>query len=586
MNAMRWGAGLSWPLLFFVPASGQSVATAPEGRADFQAQRMTPSRILAGLHGYPDQVVDALVRLAETPQELERAAEAVQGGRDPLADSADTPAQLREGLELLARTPEILLLVATHPEELQALRSLWSVAPQGAALRLHQLRDGYAQAAREAALAWQRTLESDPVALGEYRELLTRFCEAERKVAPGFACIRITDRSYYYACPPNEALILFADGEELPRSLWLVLAGWWKAHAPQLVDAELARMRVIAPAAVEAGDFVYDWPAERRAAMWQPVEADERDYALGLVPVILQPPADQPPAAQLARAVMEHARLWSSPMPAVALHGPDVESRPASDAEQPVIVIEEPIRGPQTARRDEEVVYGDITYQNRWDYVLPWYAGLSYGYSVTGPYYCGPNYYSYPGVSVGYPSAVYYSSAPYYSSGVYLRGGHLGFGARVHGSRRYGRIHYGGGRHYGNTSISVGSRRSDYRRPRAYLSTRDRRHRTHAYRPHSSRPVLRHRSLLHRRSLSHVRRSSSGTRGIRAGIRARSTALREAYRSRGRAIRGGLRPGRSSTRLIRTTPRSSVRAIRPSSRSSGRGSRSGVRGRIGGVRRR
>jgi hypothetical protein len=558
---------LALPLLF-APAFAQSTAVAPEDEAAGPPQWVTPSRVLAGLRGYADPVVEALARLAEHPDILQSAAEAIEAGREPALDATDIDPQVRDALGILTRSPGALLLAASCPDELHLLHSLWSVAPEGVALRLEQLRRAYEQAARTAAHDWQRALENDPVALGGYRDLLTRYCEAAREANPAFACVRVTDRRYYYACPPDEALVLYANEAGLPTSLYLALARWWEEHAPQHVDATVERTRVLTPAALDAGDFVYDWPAAERAPLWQPVEAGVGDRALGLVPVILQPPADQPPAARLAWAVTENARLWSPAMPAVAVQIPEAESRPAPDEEEPAVVVEEPIPGPQTARQAEPA-YVDVPELERPAEVLPRYTGYYYGYPWATPYYCGPSYY-YSRTPIFDPYSVYYSCDPYYLGGVYLRPGYLG--VRAYGSCGAGRIHYGGGRHYGYPSVPTG-RRSGYRPPQVYISTRSQGHPARAYRSPSGRPVLRDRSVHDRRTINHVRRSGPGTRAIHSG--ARTTGQRQAIGSRIGAIRGGSRPAHAG---------SSGRAIRSPSQTGGRPS--GVRSHGGGVRRR
>jgi len=581
MNTPRLQIGTMVLLFVFAPAFGQPPVVGPDADAAATPYRMSPSRVLAGLHGYADAVVAALVRLADHPDVLQDVAEAIEAGREPALDTLNIDLELRESLEVLVRSPGTLRLAALRPDELQLLESLWSVAPEGVMLRLDQLRRAYQQAARSAAHAWQRALEEDPVALGEYRDLLTRYCEAAREADPAFACVRVTDRRYYYACPPDEALVLYANDAGLPPSLYLMLVRWWGEHAPQYVDATVEQTPVFGPVAVDAGDFVYDWPAAERVPLWQPVEAGAGDRALGLVPVILQPPADQPPAARLAWAVAEQARLWSPPMPAVALQSPDAEPRPVPDEEEPVVVVEEPIPGPQTARRDE-IIYTDVSELERRPEVLRRYFRYYYGYPFGAAYYCSPAYY-YFSASVFDPYDVYYPCDPYYLGGVYVRPGHLG--VRAYGSYGSGRIHYGGGRHYGRVSVSAG-RRSDHRWPPVYISGRGRGHSTRVYRTRTTRPVLRHRTVYHRRSVGPIRRSSPGSRAIRPGSRTISTARRQAIGSRIRAIRAGSRPAHTGPRMIRSTPRSSGRAIRPSPRSIHRRSPSGVRSRSGGIRRR
>lgn len=575
MSAPRRGIGIILTLSLFLPAFGQSPLTAPESRAACDAYRISPSRLLAGLRGYSDEVVDALVRLAQHPQVLERVAQAIDADQQGELSMPDASPELRQAIETLRHAPELVMLAVTSPEQLERLRALWSVAPDGAAQRLRQLRAGYEQAAREAAWAWQRAVEADPVALGEYRHLLTGFCEAQREAVPDFACAGITDRRYYYACPPDEAVILYASETDLPPSLSRVLSRWRSAHGPDIVDARLERTRSMAPPAVDAQRSVYDWPTERRAAMWESAEDVDGRPALGLVPVILQPPADQPAAARLAWAVVEHARLWLPPMPAVALS--DAEADAESDVEQPGIVVEEAIPGPQTMQHDALVVYGDLSDQTPGEYVLPPYTGLSHGYSVTGPYSRGPTYYTYTGGTVCGSYDVFRSTRRYRTGGVYLHLGRPECNWWVYYPSYHRRSYHGGSRNYGRTSVSVGPR--------------SRRAPAHGYQAPSPWTQARNRSRYYGYGDSRVGRSSAGTRAIRSGTRSIHAGSRPTIRSGSRpatrsnlrsAVRSGIRTGvRNGLRdVIRNriqsghsragSTRSGTRAIRPPSRSGGR----------------
>jgi hypothetical protein len=569
-------------LLVSVSVFGQPAVRPAEEAPALGPPEMTPSRVLAGLRGYADPVVEALAQLAEHPEVLQSAAEAVEAGREPAAEAADVTPALRDALKTLSQTPAALLIAATYPEELQLLHSLQSVAPEGVALRLEQLRRAYEEAGRAAAHDWQWALENDPVALGEYRDLLTQYCEAAREADAAFAYVRVTDRRYYYACPPDEALVFFAEEAGLPRSLYRVLARWWEEHAPQSVDAQVTRTRVPGPDAVDPGDFIYDWPAAERTPLWQTAEAGDGERTLGLVPVILQPPADQPPAARLAWAVSEHARLWTPPMPVIALEGPEAEVGAAPDEEEPVIVVEEPIPGPQTARHERLIDVGVSELEPPAEAWWP-YTGYYYGYPWAAPYYCSPTYYYFSGSVLG-PHGVCYGGGPYYLGGVHLRAGHVG--RRAYSSSRTGTIHYRDGRHYGRLSVSAAGR-SDRRLPRVYTSTPGRGYSTRIYRTRTTRPVLRQHSVYHRRAISPIRRSGLGTRVIRPGLSSVSTARRQALLSRTGAIRAaGSHPAHSSPRVIRPTPRSGGRAIRPPSQTVRPRSGSAVRGRGGGVHRR
>lgn len=311
--------------------------------------------------------------------------------------------------------------------------------------------------------------------------------------------------------------------------------------------------------------------------MWQPAPADSTDTGLGLVPVVLQPPADQPSEARLAVAVGEHARLWEPAAPTIAVPGPVITTAPQPDGNEPSIVIEEPIPGPQTARRDEIVDYDEIPYEIRRDYAERYYVGRQYGFSVIDPYDHDPFYYGHLGYSVHRPYRVYYSCDPYRAGGLRLNVGRRSYrshGVRVCVPRGDERIHYGGGRHYGRASVSV-STRDGHDRRQVYIGTRDSRQPTRAYRPSGSRAGSHHRVTIHRNPTSRGDRSASATRGsARPAVqRMVRTGARKVVRAGpARAIRSGVRAIKQKVRNIRSrsgATRSDLRATRGASRSTG-----------------
>jgi hypothetical protein len=218
-------------------------------------------------------------------------------------------------LEQLSRRPEAVFIALEHPEAHAALGRALLETPEGAAQRLAELREAFERAARQAAMDWQRALENDPVALGEYRDLVTRFCHEQRMSWPDFPCIQVLDRRYYYACPPNEAILEYGMQRGLPPALRRVLTRFWKLHSPQAADARILR-RATAPRGEppEEGPAVVGVEAGR--GMFSDVSTPD-PAAVGLVPVMLQPLADRPEAAREAFALAEHARLWElEPEPA------------------------------------------------------------------------------------------------------------------------------------------------------------------------------------------------------------------------------------------------------------------------------
>jgi hypothetical protein len=558
-----------------------ATAFAQDLTAPSQPPWASPSRVLAGVRGHSDEVVEALARLAEHPQLLERVAERLVADQRPLLTVDEVPPELQQAVELLNRWPDVLALAATCPQPLQLLRSLWTVAPDGVAQRIEELRRVYAQAARESAAAWQRALRRDPVALGQYRDLLTRLCEAQREMVPDFACVRVGDRRYYYACPPDETVIYYASEVGVPAALSRVLADWWSEHAPPHADAKLTQTRAPDSTSPRMADCLYDWPAEHRARMWRTVEGAHVSRGLGLVPVALQPPEDQPPAARLAWAVAEQARLWSPPVPPIALQDRRLSPQPAFDLDEAAIEIGEALPGPQTARRDEDVAHGYVRDDDRFGYPLPPYTQLYYGYSAIGPYYYEPVYYPGLGYSLVWPSSVYYSCAPDYGDTVRFRNGYVCY---RHDAQRSGRVHYGGGGHYGHLSVSAGGR-PVYRHPPVSIRRRSVQRGGDAYHQHGRRSVSRQGVIYRRGSNPSPGRSASPGRnrpsGIRQAIRSgarnaiRSTAQQmvqrgvRAVKSKLRGIRSGNRPARLGRSAIRSTPRQSRPSVRPPSRTGG-----------------
>ena len=334
---------------------------------------ISPSRLLAGLRAYsPDHVRAFLVvveypgivgQLADDPELFEHPAN-VKG-----VISADVAAAIQE----LRVMPEIVLVAAEHPTEFQVLRRLRREAPEGVALRLEQLRENYGRLTLTAAAAWQGYLVTDPVALGEYRELLTRFCGEQRQLNAEFPCISVTDRQYYYTCVPNEVFMQYARKHCRLTPLRIMLEKWWAYCRPERIDAraqwpgwdyrprvsvpdngpeELKELlqwyrsaargvreadpegaTVLAPPRTAGGlELVAALPVERRAAMWKEIGAADAE-AIGLVPVIIQPLADQPPEARRQYAVAEHARLWSFHPRLVVLADPPDDGRADGDVE-------------------------------------------------------------------------------------------------------------------------------------------------------------------------------------------------------------------------------------------------------------
>lgn len=475
---------------------------------------VSPSRVLSGVRGYPSELIEALATLGGHRDWLDRSASRVRENKPLEFDAADMPADVKTALTKLSRTPELIVIAASHPDEAAMLHSIQTDAPEGGALRLSQLRVAYDMATRKAAAAWQQALESDPVAFGEYRELLTRFCRELARANEGFATVAVTDRAYYGAVLPDEGIMAFAEDQKAPQAISRLLQRWWDDHGKPAVDAEAAAPLEGRRPSLSASNSVYELSAADRKGMWKPIP-DATKYvegdSLGLVPVILQPPVDQPEEARLAFAINEHARLWSldevdgqddaSPpqqAPAIADSGqpapgptsaggvkevpaydpgtaPREPPQPSTVYTQPPVAEEPP---PTVVYRDRDppvVVYGDdvdvdvddgvVVIERDDDWVTPVYVAPAYGYTYTTvfgyPTYCYPyvSYYCpptpcYTSVWWGpryYPTCYaggYYNG--YYGS-VAVGGFGFAFGWRSNDCYRYGSrvVAYGGGRYGG-----------------------------------------------------------------------------------------------------------------------------------------
>jgi hypothetical protein len=323
---------------------------APLGSVE-SAPWISPSRLLAGLRAYPSEQVRAFLVVAEHPGVLGQIANNPQLFEHSEEVKGVTNAKVEAAIRELQAMPGIVMVAAEHPVELRALRGFHRDAPEGVLLRLEQLREKYRRLTLTAAAAWQRRLADDPDSLGQYRELLTRFCEEQQQTEVDFPCVKVVKGEYYYACVPNEAVVRYAREHCHLTSVHFLLEKWWAYYRPERIDAAaqrpawdysprasvpdstpeelkelLKRYRSAAPGVREAdpegatipdppravggAEVVAALPAEQRASMWGAAGVADSDV-IGLIPVVIQPLADQPPEARHAYAVAEHARLWS-----------------------------------------------------------------------------------------------------------------------------------------------------------------------------------------------------------------------------------------------------------------------------------
>lgn len=353
---------------------------------------ITPSRLLAGLHCLPDETVVALARLGEHPELVERLAMHPAEAEPHLLT---LPVELRAAFGTLAAQPEILTAAAAMPDALASLHELYRELPAGAAARLGELRRNYDRTDLQAAQHWQTLLEGDAVAQAQYREWLTRFCNAQRAVNPHFPCVQVMAPSYYLACPPDAAFIAFLlQSAAPPDALVAQLERFWQEQGPEKRD-ERAQRGTVAQTDLQPRVMAGLLPPER-AAMFKPT-AQPDPAALGLVPAFLQPVADQAPEVQRLTAAGEMLRLWGD-VPGerggAPQAAPDVAAGPPAAGSGGTVIAQAPPgqTPPDFAAPTGYYVPSSISLSSAyyWGTAFPYSFGYAYGY---GPYghCCWPN---------------------------------------------------------------------------------------------------------------------------------------------------------------------------------------------------
>lgn len=355
----------------------------------------SPTRLAAGVREYPARVLRALLTLAEHPLVVRQLAEEPELLDSPEKIYPPVSNKLGAAVKELQNWPSVVAIAAAHPTALQALRRLYEDAPEGVELRILQLREGFERSAVAAAGAWQKALETDPVAFGEYRDLLTKYCNARRAQQENFPYVHAAGGEYYYACPPDAALMSFAAQNAPSPSLGALLESWWIGHGPSARDAKVLTSNAKPVDIPIDPRWIAALPAEKRAALWKP-PAPDVNASLGLVPVIMQPLADQPADARREFALVEHDRLWGpivgAAPPAVALapragqvapEPPPVAARPFDDRDEPVRLYD------SYGRRYEYDRYRSYNYS-----YSSIYYGSPYGMYYPYPYYRTHSYYS------------------------------------------------------------------------------------------------------------------------------------------------------------------------------------------------
>lgn len=272
------------------------------------------SEILAGVSRYSPETLALLAELGEKPDVLAAIAKNPQVLEKPELVEGENAAAIRETLQKVEKTPELAAIAASFPAETRKLAEMLRETPEGARDRLRDLQRGYGALSREAARAWEELLRKDPVALGEYRDLLTRFSQEQRLENDQFAAVQVTNRDYYVALPPNDMIMQYAAQVGAPAGITRVLERWWERYAPHVRDRRVL-LGSTEPLDGAAGPVLAEADPQSRAAMFKSIDSPD-PASVGLAPVILQPAADQPEEARFAFAMMEHARIWSGPQPA------------------------------------------------------------------------------------------------------------------------------------------------------------------------------------------------------------------------------------------------------------------------------
>lgn len=270
---------------------------------------LSERRLIAGLREYDNRVIESLIALDGHNDVVRRAAE------NPDAVLADQSVEsgIRAAILELAAYPGLLSIAAEAGPQTAHLAELRAHSAAGVSDRLARYHKDYEAATRAAAGQWQRLLDHDAVALGEYRSLLNEYCEAQRRRFSDFPFVVVRSRAYYLACPPDESILAFAAQRGVSEALGRVFDRWAEDNSPAAIDEQILENGedVRSP---NPDDLLAYLPESRRADMWASAASGESEL-VGLMPVILQPEGDQPIEARRAKIAAETARLWMSPSP-------------------------------------------------------------------------------------------------------------------------------------------------------------------------------------------------------------------------------------------------------------------------------
>ncbi|MCA9244990.1 MAG: hypothetical protein KDA32_13610 [Phycisphaerales bacterium] len=605
----------------------------PSARAAVSTPNAAQPDVLA-VAGYPDRVLDALLRLSQQSAFLD-SLRANPENLQTLANGASP--DVKAALNQLGEAIDLVYLVADEQDNFSAIAAARDADPRGFADAIRRVQASREAARVSAARDWQESLAADPVALGAYRDLLTRFVNQRRAEFPDYAAVAVTDRRYYYALPPHAELMEFASNDAEASSIFPLMQRFWDAHAPEKSDALIDSGQVIS-APRDAGALFAAGPSTR-ADMWKPLA--DVPAPVGLAPVIQQPSADQPAEAQIASAVLDSLRRWRSgepadevaPEPAIAaapqdqnVDNPFITPAPLT-AQAPIIdttddrvyqmtpvgegyddgyvSTEPPIF---EEYRDDDVIvrhYADPLDEPEVIYVEPDYDDVV-TYIDTGPSfgYFGASFYSpfYTPYYFGgwYGSRCYDYVSPYrYGGGFFARYHHHDYdhhrrsfnvGINIGGNSFYsGRSSYYGNRYYGNRRYGASTRtyggafnRSTTVTPRTIGGIGS--FRTTPYRNNAVTPRVTHPRTTFPRSGARVSPSVSAGVGTVYPRSVTSNSSRRPNSGSGSAIRSGASP-RSSSATRTVTPRAATsrsgasiqkRSVSPSHGGSAVRSRSGA----------
>ncbi|MFO0837126.1 MAG: hypothetical protein U1D55_01260 [Phycisphaerae bacterium] len=330
-------------LCFLASALQSGIGVAVAG--DWRQRDPDSVRVLAGVREYPPDIVLALSRLADRPELLREVAREPERFAQPELDDTRSP-EINAALRALHELPDAAAVASAYSKELGLLRKMVSDSSRQARRDAEDLREEYSGGRLMAATEWQRALESDSSLLDEYAAMVTSYCRDKRGEDVRFPCVEVSDRSYFLACPPDEAIFDYAPWRSASQKLRERMEEWRERFAMDLLDQDVLSGRIAdrdgAARRALAGERV-----AARQPMWRPVSGD-LGAARFLAPVILQPLADQPEDARIAYAVAEHARLWSAQVEA-----PGATPPAAPPAARPPIADAQPLRDDDLVVRDD-----------------------------------------------------------------------------------------------------------------------------------------------------------------------------------------------------------------------------------------